>query len=91
MPMNYFTMWGMLIVMAIGGIGELVAQGDLFGSVSAAYPSDTAEREALHRCAELDPHFFPLLRARPDGLLPRRSVRPGADRRPRPRRLSPAT
>jgi hypothetical protein len=57
MPMNYFTMWGLLILMALGAAGELVAHGDLLGSVRDAYPSDMAEREALNRCGLMDEAF----------------------------------
>jgi hypothetical protein len=35
----------------------LVSQGGFFGSYHKAYPSDTAKRDALHRCSELDPQF----------------------------------
>jgi hypothetical protein len=57
MPASYFTMWGMLILMALGAVGELVAHGDILGSIRDAYPSDIAKRDALHRCGEMDAEF----------------------------------
>jgi len=57
MPASYFTMWGMLVLMALGAIGELMAHGDVIASWRAAYPADMARRAALHRCGEMDANF----------------------------------
>jgi hypothetical protein len=57
MPTSYFTMWGMLILMALGGAGELAAHGDLFGSMRKAYPADSIERAALNRCGQMGADF----------------------------------
>ena len=57
MPASYFTMWGMLILMALGAAGEVVAHGDVLGSIRKAYPSDLAKRDALHRCGRMDAEF----------------------------------
>jgi hypothetical protein len=58
MPTSYFTMWGMLILMAFAAVGELAAHGgDVFGSVRAAYPADPIEREALTRCGQVGAKF----------------------------------
>ena len=57
MPMNYFTMWGMLILMAFGAVGGSLFHGNVLGSVGDAYPSDPAQRDALQRCGEMDVQF----------------------------------
>jgi len=57
MPMNYVTMWGMLILMAFGAVGGALIHGDLLGSIRGAYPSDPLQRHALQRCGEMDSGF----------------------------------
>jgi hypothetical protein len=57
MPMNYFTMWGMLILMAFGAVGGALWHGNLLGSIRDAYPSDPARRYALQRCGAMDTGF----------------------------------
>jgi hypothetical protein len=57
MPMNYFTMWGMLILMAFGAVGGALIHGNLLGSIRGAYPSDSAQRYALQHCGEMDSNF----------------------------------
>lgn len=57
MPQSYFTMWGMLILMAFGALAGPLIHGNLLGSIRAAYPSDQLKREALHRCAGMDSDF----------------------------------
>jgi hypothetical protein len=57
MPASYLTMWGMLILMALGAAVELGSPGDLIRSVRAAYPADTVKRDALHRCGQTDADF----------------------------------
>jgi hypothetical protein len=57
MPSSYFTMWGMLILMALGAVGELVSQGNVLGSIGDAFPSELAKRDALHRCGDMDTEF----------------------------------
>ena len=58
MPASNFTMWGMLILMAFGAaVSAGVFHGNIFSEVRAAYPSDTAKRDALHRCGQLDTEF----------------------------------
>jgi hypothetical protein len=57
MPMNYLTMWGMLILMAFGAIGGALIHGNVLGSIRDAYPSDPAQRYALHHCGEMDAEF----------------------------------
>lgn len=57
MPMNYFTMWGMLTLMAFGAVGGALAHGNVLGSIRSAYPSDPAQRYALQRCGEMDSGF----------------------------------
>jgi len=50
-------MWGMLIVMAFGAVAGPLVHGNVLGSIHAAYPSDEAKRDALHRCGEMDAEF----------------------------------
>jgi hypothetical protein len=57
MPMNYFTMWGMLILMAFGAVGGALVHGNVWGSIRDAYPSDPGQRHALQRCGEMDAQF----------------------------------
>lgn len=57
MPQSYFTMWGMLILMAFGALAGPIIHGNLLGSIRAAYPSDQAQSDALHRCATMDSDF----------------------------------
>ena len=57
MSVNYLTMWCLLILMALGAVGELVANGDIFGTIREAYPADPAKRYALHRCGETSAEF----------------------------------
>jgi hypothetical protein len=57
MPSSYFTMWSMLIIMALGAVAGPLIHGNVLGAVRAAYPSDDAERDALHRCGEMDAGF----------------------------------
>src|SRR5579862_2103709 len=57
MPVSYVTMWGLLVLMALGAAGELLTHGSLVGSVRAAYPSDMAQSDALHRCGMMDQQF----------------------------------
>jgi len=57
MPSNYFTMWGMLILMAFGAVGGPLIHGNVLGSIRAAYPADEVKRDALHRCGEMDADF----------------------------------
>jgi hypothetical protein len=57
MPANYFTMWGMLILMALGAAAGPLIHGDVLGSIRAAYPANDAKRSALHRCGEMDAEF----------------------------------
>jgi hypothetical protein len=57
MPMNYVTMWGMLILMAFGAVGGALWHGNLLGSIRDAYPSDPARRYALQHCGEMDAGF----------------------------------
>ena len=57
MPSSYFTMWAMLALMALGAFGGVLVHGNVLGSFRAAYPSDLARRDALHRCAQMDAQF----------------------------------
>lgn len=57
MPNSYFAMWGMLALMALGALGGVLIHGDVVGSIRAAYPSDLAQRDALHRCGQMDAEF----------------------------------
>lgn len=57
MSQSYFTMWGMLILMAFGALAGPLIHGNVFGSIRAAYPTDQAKRDALHRCGEMDSDF----------------------------------
>jgi hypothetical protein len=57
MPSSYFTMWGMLIIMALGAAAGPLIHGNLVGSIHAAYPADPAKSDALRRCAEMDAQF----------------------------------
>ena len=57
MPQSYFTMWGMLILMALGAVAGPLIHGNVLGSIRAAYPSDQAKSDALHRCAAMDGEF----------------------------------
>jgi hypothetical protein len=57
MPSSYFTMWGMLILMAFGAFGGLIVHGDLLGAIRAAYPSESIKQEALRRCGQMDTGF----------------------------------
>jgi hypothetical protein len=56
-PSSYFTMWGMLIIMALGAVAGPLVHGNVLGSIRAAYPADVAKRDALHRCAAMDSDF----------------------------------
>jgi hypothetical protein len=57
MPASYFTMWVTLSLMAFGALAGPLIHGDVLGSVRAAYPSDEAKRDALHRCGQGDAEF----------------------------------
>jgi hypothetical protein len=57
MSQSYFTMWSMLALMAFGALAGPLIHGNLLGSIRAAYPSDQAKRDALHRCGEMDNGF----------------------------------
>ena len=57
MPPNYFMMWGMLIVMALGAFAGPLLHGNMIGQVRAAYPADAEKRNALDRCGEMDADF----------------------------------
>jgi hypothetical protein len=57
MPMNYFTMWGMLTLMAFGAVGGALIHGNALGSIRAAYPANPAQRYALQHCGEMDAGF----------------------------------
>jgi hypothetical protein len=57
MPSSYFTMWGMLILMALGAGAELISQGNPLDFLHAAYPADQIHSDALHRCSEIDSQF----------------------------------
>jgi hypothetical protein len=54
---SYFTMWSMLTIMAIGAAADPLVHGDALGAIRAAYPSDPAKGDALHRCARIDADF----------------------------------
>ncbi len=47
---SYFTMWSMLTIMAFGAAADPLIKDNTFGAIWAAYPSDPAKRDALHRC-----------------------------------------
>ena len=57
MSYSYFTMWGMLGLLALGAFGGAIYRGDLIGTFSDAYPSDIAHQDALRRCAAADASF----------------------------------
>jgi len=58
MPASNFTMWGMLILMALGAaMSAGVFHGGFYSSIREAYPADTVQRGALHRCGEMDGEF----------------------------------
>jgi hypothetical protein len=58
MPASNFTMWGMLILMALGAaISAGAFHGNIIASVGEAYPADVAKRDALRRCGRLDSEF----------------------------------
>ena len=57
MPMNYFTMWSLLTLMAIGAVGGALIHGNALGAIRAAYPSDPAQRYALRNCGAMDAGF----------------------------------
>jgi hypothetical protein len=57
MPASYFTMWGVLILMALGALGGGIIHGNLFGFIWDAYPSDPTRQEALRRCGRMDAEF----------------------------------
>jgi hypothetical protein len=57
MSPSYVAMWGLLILMALGAAGELWSQGNPLDWIHAAYPSDQALSDALHRCGEMDSNF----------------------------------
>jgi hypothetical protein len=54
---NYFSMWSILSLMAFGAVGGAAVHGDLLGSIRAAYPSNSIQGEALHRCSRMDTGF----------------------------------
>jgi hypothetical protein len=57
MPASYFTMWGLLFLLALGAAGDIAVHGGVGGSLRAAYPSDLAKRDALNRCGDMDAEF----------------------------------
>lgn len=57
MSQSYFTMWGMLFLMAFGALAGPLMHGNLLGSIRAAYPADQAKSYALHHCGEMDSDF----------------------------------
>ncbi len=57
MPTNYFTMWGLLTLMAFGAVGGALVHGDALGAIHRAYPADPARRQALHQCGAMDTGF----------------------------------
>lgn len=57
MSYSYFTMWGMLALLALGAVGGGIYRGDLIGTFRDAYPSDIVHQDALRRCAESDASF----------------------------------
>jgi hypothetical protein len=50
-------MWSMLTIMAFGAAADPLIKDNTFGAIWAAYPSDPAKRDALHRCGEIDSDF----------------------------------
>jgi len=54
---SYFTMWGMLTIMAVGAAADPLVHGDALSAIRAAYPSDPTKSDALHRCARIDADF----------------------------------
>jgi hypothetical protein len=48
MPSNHFTMWSMLIIMALGAIADPLIHGNMLAARRAAYPADQTKREAPH-------------------------------------------
>lgn len=57
MSYSYFSMWGLLILMGLAGVGGMVYRGELLSTFSAAYPSEPAKHDALRRCAAAEPAF----------------------------------
>ena len=57
MSSNYFLMWGMLAIMALGAMADPLVHGNLFGTIRAAYPSDATKRDALARCGAIESDF----------------------------------
>jgi hypothetical protein len=57
MPMNYFTMWSLLTLMALGAVGGALIHGNALGAIRAAYPSDLVQRHALRNCGAMDAGF----------------------------------
>jgi hypothetical protein len=57
MSLSYFTMWGMLVVMAFGAVVTVVFNDNPIGAIRDAYPSDLAKQEALQRCDQIGAEF----------------------------------
>ena len=57
MSYNYFTMWGLLFLLALGAFGGAIYRGDLISNFRDAYPSDVGEQDALRRCGQADASF----------------------------------
>lgn len=57
MPMNYFTMWGLLALMAFGAVGGALIHGGAMSAIRGAYPGDPAMRLALQQCGAMDAGF----------------------------------
>jgi hypothetical protein len=57
MPSNYFTMWSMLFIMALGALAGPLVHGNVLATIRAAYPADETERTALRNCGTWDAGF----------------------------------
>ena len=57
MPMNHFTMWSLLALMAVGAVGGALVHGGAVSAIRGAYPGDPAMRLALHQCGAMDSGF----------------------------------
>jgi hypothetical protein len=57
MSASYWRMWALIGVMVFGVVVSWVMNGNPFGSLADAFPSDPSQREALRRCDQLSTHF----------------------------------
>jgi hypothetical protein len=54
---SYLTMWGTLILMALGAVGAVSLHGNPMTAIRDAYPSDPDRQAALRHCGRINDGF----------------------------------